>query len=297
YVKDGYEWVVDLDLEKFFDRVQHDVLMARVARRVKDKQVLRLIRRFLQAGVMEGGVVSPRVEGTPQGSPLSPLLSNILLDELDKELERRGHRFVRYADDCNVYVRSKAAGDRVMTSLEQFLRKRLRLTVNRDKSAVARPTERSFLGYTFYRNREGKTLLWVASKSVARLKAKLKPEFRRGRGRTFTATLAKINKMTQGWVSYYKLSGGRSIFKALDGWIRRHLRAIQWRQWRTLGNRKRQILALGVPKNKVHWVSNQRGAWCNAKTLVMSMALGNARLVSMGFKSLLDKYLHLTNTS
>jgi RNA-directed DNA polymerase len=190
HIAAGYRWVVDLDLAKFFDTVNHDVLMRLVAKRVKDKSVLRLIGRYLRAGMLEGGVASPRTEGTPQGGPLSPLLSNILLDELDKELERRGHRFVRYADDCNVYVRSEAAGERVMASLEGFLTKRLRLKVNRDKSAVARPWDRTFLGYSFTVDREPK--LKVARRSVQRLKDKLRATFRAARGRCLRDTIATL---------------------------------------------------------------------------------------------------------
>jgi RNA-directed DNA polymerase len=244
YVQQGSEWVVDLDLEKFFDRVNHDVLMARVARRVKDKRVLLLIRRYLQAGMMEGGLVSPRTEGTPQGSPLSPLLSNILLDELDKELERRGHRFVRYADDCNVYVQSKAAGERVMGSLERFLSKRLRLKINRTKSAVARPEERTFLGYTISRH-DGKPQPKVAAKSVQRLKAKLKPLFRQGRGMKLASTIERINRITRGWTAYFRLSWDKNSFRQPDGWIRRHLRSIQWRRWKSPRTRLRRLLEIG----------------------------------------------------
>ena len=198
----GYRWVVDLDLEKFFDRVNHDILMSRVARRVKDPQVLRLIRRYLQAGMMEGGVVSPRREGTPQGGPLSPLLSNVLLDELDKELERRGHRFCRYADDCNVYVQSRRAGERVMESLEKFLWERLRLKVNRDKSAVARPWRRKFLGYSVTVHRTPR--LKVAPESVKRLKEKLKLVLRRGRGRRLDRVIEELTPVIRGWVAYFR---------------------------------------------------------------------------------------------
>jgi RNA-directed DNA polymerase len=187
HIAAGHRWVVDLDLEKFFDRVNHDVLMARVARRVKDRRVLLLIRRYLQAGMMEGGLMSPRTEGTPQGGPLSPLLSNILLDDLDWELERRGHRFARYADDCNVYVQSRTAGERVLTSLEGFLLKRLRLRINREKSAVARPWQRKFLGYTVTKHRDPK--LRVAPQSVARLKTRLRLQLRAGRGQSLQRTV------------------------------------------------------------------------------------------------------------
>ncbi len=214
HIAAGHRWVVDLDLEKFFDRMNHDVLMARVARRVKDKRVLRLIRRSLQAGMMEGGLMSPRTQGSPQGGPLSPVLSNVLLDDLDKELERRGHRFVRYADDCNVYVKSKAAGERVLASLEGFLRKRLRLTINRAKSAVARPWRRTFLGYTVTFHFQPK--LRVASQSVKRLRGKLKPVWRRGRGRNIAHTIVELNEVTRGWVAYFRMADTKAGFEELD---------------------------------------------------------------------------------
>ena len=222
HIAAGHRWVVDMDLEKFFDRVNHDVLMARLARRVKDKRILKLIRRYLQAGMMEGGVVSSRSEGTPQGGPLSPLLSNVLLDELDRKLERRGHRFVRYADDANIYVRSRRAGERVLTTIERFLRKRLRLTVNREKSAVDRPWRRKFLGYTFTMHYQPK--LKVAPESVQRLKGRLREAFRRGRGRNLGVVLEELRPVLLGWVSYYRKSEVRATFEQLDQWIRRKLR-------------------------------------------------------------------------
>ena len=295
YVQQGFGWVADLDLEKFFDRVNHDVLMARVAKRVKDKRVLLLIRRFLQAGMMEDGMASPRTEGTPQGSPLSPLLSNVLLDELDKELERRGHRFVRYADDCNVYVKSKAAGERVMASLERFLNKRLRLQINRDKSAVARPSERKFLGYSVSRQREPQ--LTVAPKSVERLKSKLKLLFRQGRGMKLADTIKRINRITRGWVAYFRLSGVKDCFNKLDAWIRRHLRDIQWRQWKTPRTRLKKLLKLGVPIDQAKTVYNRSGPWRNAGAPHMHMALPNAALSSMGLVSLLAEHQRLARTS
>jgi RNA-directed DNA polymerase len=288
YIREGANWVVDTDLEKFFDRVQHDVLMARVARRVKDKRLLLLIRRFLQAGIMEGGLVSPRTEGTPQGSPISPLLSNILLDDLDKELDRRGHRYVRYADDCNIYVKSEAAGNRVLASLENFLTKRLRLKINRDKSAVAKPTERTFLGYSFRKDRQGEIQLTVAPKSIERLKAKLKADFRRGRGRKITDTIKSLNKRTPGWVNYFKLSRFEGYFSGIDGWIRRHLRAIHWRHWKTPATRYRQVLKLGLKRNQAKGVRSRRGPWCNSAAPPMQAALPNAKFEEMGLVSFVE---------
>jgi len=286
HIAAGFGWVVDLDLEKFFDRVNHDVLMARVARRVKDKRVLLLIRRFLQAGMMEGGLVSLRTEGTPQGGPLSPLLSNVLLDELDKELERRGHRFVRYADDCNVYVRSEAAGQRVMASLERFLTKRLRLKINREKSAVARPWERKFLGYTVSRDRS-KPKLKVAPKSIERLKGKLHSIFRAGRGRDITRVITEVNGKTRGWVAYFRLAEAKYIFHTLDGWIRRKLRGLLWRRWKTPRTRLRMLRRRGVSALAARAAAySSRGPWRSAACRAMHQAVSNATLDTMGLLSL-----------
>jgi RNA-directed DNA polymerase len=292
HIASGRTWVVDLDLEKFFDRVQHDVLMARVASKVKDKKVLFLIRRFLQAGIMDGGLVSPRTEGTPQGGPLSPLLSNILLDELDKELEKRGHAFVRYADDCNVYVRSKEAGERVMSSLEAFLRKRLRLTVNRQKSAVAHPWERKFLGFTVTRRKPIK--LRVSSESERRLKDKLQPIFRAGRGRSLAHTIGTLRPILEGWWQYFRKAEVKATFEALDRWIRRKLRTIVWRQWKTPAIRAKQLMRRGIPP-----LDAKRSAYCGAgpwpmsKSPTLDRAIPTSELRRLGLVMLVEQQVRL----
>lgn len=289
----GHRWVVDMDLEKFFDRVNHDVLMARVRRKVKDKRLLVLINRYLQAGMMEGGLVSPRTEGTPQGGPLSPLLSNILLDDLDKELERRGHRFVRYADDCNVYVKSKAAGVRVMESLERFLREKLRLKVNRDKSAVARPWERKFLGYSVTFHRRPK--LKVSKESVKRFKDKLRQTFRMGRGRNLRTQLGDLAAVLRGWASYYRLAEGKGVFEDLDQWIRRKLRAILWRQWKRWPTRIRELRRRGLaPQRAAYSAMNGRGPWWNAGASHMNQAVTAAWLSQQGLVSLAHEHRRFT---
>ena len=292
----GHRWVVDLDLEKFFDRVNHDILMSRVARRVKDKRVLRLIRRYLQAGVMEGGLMSPRTEGTPQGGPLSPLLSNILLDELDKELERRGHRYVRYADDSNVYVQSKRAGERVMASLESFLWKRLRLRINRDKSAVDRPWNRKFLGYSVTTNREPK--LKVSAESVKRLKSKLRMMFRRGRGRNLGRFCEELSIILRGWVAYYRMSEVKASFEMLDKWIRRKLRGLLWRQWKRPRTRLKELVRRGLsPDRAAASACNGRGPWWNARASHMNQAVPTSALRKSGLISLLEEHRRLLCSS
>lgn len=288
YVNEGYTWVVDMDLEKFFDRVNHDVLMSRIARRIKDKRLLLLIRRYLQADMMEGGVVSLREEGTPQGGPLSPLLSNILLDELDKELEARRHRFCRYADDFNVYVKTETAGLRVMESLAKFLAKRLRLKVNREKSAVGRPWDRNFLGYSF--TDECKPRSRIASKSLERFKQKLKPIWKRGRGQSLKATIKRLNQIIVGWASYYRLTELIWPLKKLDSWIRRRIRWIIWRHWKTPKTRQRNLLQRGVPMRVAKAAAyGNAGPWKSAKLPGMNMAFPNKTLKRWGLKSLLDE--------
>ena len=296
HVAAGHRWVVDLDLEQFFDRVNHDVLMARVARCIKDRRVLLLIRRFLQAGMMEGGLVSPRTEGTPQGGPLSPLLSNVLLDELDKELERREHRFVRYADDANVYVRSRAAGERVMTSLERFLRGRLRLRINRDKSAVARPWKRKFLGYSVTVHRQPR--LKVAPESVKRLKAKLRPLLRAGRGWSLARTIEELRPRIRGWVQYFRQAEVKVHFEDLDQWLRRKLRCIVWRQWKRPRTRVKKLIARGLDRERACTSAyNGHGPWWNAGASHMNQAYPTAVFRRMGLMSFLEEHRRLARSS
>ena len=292
HIRAGHRWVVDLDIEKFFDRVNHDVLMARVARRIKDKRVLRLIRRYLQAGLMEGGLVSPRAEGTPQGGPLSPLLSNLLLDELDRELGKRGHRFVRYADDVNVYIRSEAAGQRVMASLECFLDRRLRLKVNRAKSAVERPWKRKFLGYSFTAHREAK--LKVSDSSLKRLKMRLREITRAGRGRSLARTIGTLIPIIRGWVAYYRLAEVRGSFERLDQWLRRRLRSILWQQWKRNRTRFRELTRRGIATARARTsVSNGRGPWWNAGASHMNQAVPASAFRRLGLQSFSEVHSRL----
>jgi RNA-directed DNA polymerase len=292
HVAAGRRFVVDIDLEKFFDRVNHDVLMARVARKVGDKRVLRLIRRYLQAGLMADGVATARTEGTPQGGPLSPLLSNILLDDLDKELERRGHAFCRYADDCNIYVRSRAAGERVMASLTRFLAERLRLAVNVAKSAVDRPWKRTFLGFTMTAHREPR--LRVAPESVARFKGKLRALWRQGRGRSLGRTIEDLAPILTGWIAYYRLAEAKGIFEELDGWIRRRLRCLLWRQWKRPRTRAMRLTQRGLDQQRA-WTSayNGHGPWWNAGASHMHDAFRANFFRQLGLVGLLDQHRRL----
>lgn len=296
YVDAGKRWVVDMDVEKFFDRVNHDVLMSRVARRVKDKRVLRLIRRYLQSGVMAGGLVSQTVQGTPQGGPLSPLLSNIVLDELDKELERRGHLFCRYADDCNVYVGSRRAGQRVLEGLKRFLGKRLKLKVNDQKSAVDRPWNRVFLGYSLTWHKQPR--IRVAPESVARLKAKLKVAFRQGRGRNVKRFAEQLKPLLRGWIHYFRLSEVKGVFDELDSWIRRKMRCLLWRQWKRPYTRAKRLMSRGL-KEPHAWecARNGRGPWWNAGAAHMNRAIPKSFFDQIGLFSLFDQFLEFQRSS
>lgn len=287
-VCEGRRWVVDLDLEKFFDRVNHDVLMNRVARRVSDKRVLRLIRRYLRAGVLEGGIAPPKDRGTPQGGPLSPLLSNILLDDLDKELERRGHAFCRYADDCNIFVSSRRGGERVLASVGRFLEDRLSLKVNQQKSAVDRPWKRKFLGYSMTGTM--KPRLKVAPESVKRLKGNLKEVFRRGRGRNLRRLIREdLMPILRGWGNYFSLSEVKVAFLDLDAWLRRKLRCIVWRQWKRPRTRYRKMRELGLAEDLAKkGASNGRGPWWNAGTSHMNRAFPIRTFTQMGLVSLVS---------
>lgn len=296
YVKEGRRWVVDIDLEKFFDRVNHDTLMTRVARKVNDKRVLRLIRRYLQAGIMTDGIVTARQEGTPQGSPLSPLLSNIMLDDLDKELERRGHKFCRYADDCNIYVQSRLAGERVMKSITQFLERKLRLRVNATKSVVDRPWKLKFLGYSM--TMEKKPRMKLARQSIERFKAKLRALFRQGRGRSVQKLIEELNPILRGWINYFRLAEVKDIFEELDGWIRRRLRNILWRQWKRVYTRVKNLMKRGLEEVRA-WQSatNGRGAWWNSGASHMNEAFPKSYFDRIGLISLLTTILILHKTS
>lgn len=283
YIQEGCEWVVDIDLEKFFDKVNHDILMAKVARQVKDKKILLLIRRYLQAGVMENGLIKSTDEGTPQGGPLSPLLSNIMLNDFDKELERRGLRFARYADDCNIYVKSEKAGKRVMESATKFLTTRLKLKVNQQKSAVAHPWERKFLGFTFIKGKEGK--IAVHESRVKRLKDKIRGLTKKMRSGKVKDNIKKlIMPIIRGWTNYFSIADERGIFERIDGWIRRKIRGYLWKQWKTPRTRCKQMIALGLSRQTAEkWAYSSKGPWRSARGYGMQKALSNKVIESMGY--------------
>jgi len=288
HIAEGHGWCVDLDLEKFFDRVSHDKLMGQIAKRIEDKRLLKLIRAFLNAGVMESGLVSPSVEGTPQGGPLSPLLSNLVLDELDRELERRGHRFVRYADDCNIYVRSERAGQRVMASITRFITQRLKLKVNEAKSAVARPQERKFLGFSFTTGPKVQRV--IASQALDRFKRRIREITRRAKGVSREATMEALAPYIRGWRSYFGFCETPAVLLNLTRWVRLRLRAALWRQWKTPRRRRAALLALRVPPRLArNTAGSGHGPWYLARSQALARGLSNAYFRSLGLPSLIEE--------
>lgn len=296
HVAEGKRWVVDIDLEKFFDRVNHDRLMGKLADKIGDARVLKLIRRYLEAGMMQDGLVSPRTEGTPQGGPLSPLLSNVVLTELDWELERRGHTFCRYADDCNVYVRSRQAGERALASLTRFISERLRLKVNAAKSAVDVPWRRKFLGYSLTWHRAPQ--LRIAKPSLKRMTDRVRARLRGARGRSLGYTIEQLNPLLRGWAAYFKLASGKQALETLDGWIRRKLRCVLWRQWKRAAARARNLMRRGLTVDRA-WRSatNGRGPWWNAGASHMNAAFPKSWFDTLGLVSLLDTVRRLQRVS
>jgi RNA-directed DNA polymerase len=281
YIAEGYRWVVDLDLEKFFDRVNHDRLLATVAKRVADKRMLKLIRAFLEAGVMEDGLVSPVDEGTPQGGPLSPMLSNLVLDELDRELERRGHRFVRYADDCNIYVGSERAGQRVMESVTRFITHRLKLKVNQAKSAVAQPRQRKFLGFSFTGEREPRRR--IAPKAIARFKERIRERTHRTRSISLPQMVKEITTYLRGWLGYFGDCQTPSVLHRLETWLRRRLRSVVWKQWKQGRTRFRELRKRGVGKDlAAQTAGSPHGPWRIANSPALAIALPNAYFAELG---------------
>lgn len=295
-LNEGKVWVVELDLEKFFDKVNHDRLMHLLSQRVKDKGTLRLIHQYLRSGIMEGGLVSQRTEGTPQGSPLSPLLSNIILDELDGELVRRGHSFVRYADDCSIYVNSERAAQRVLQNITQYIENRLLLKVNRDKSRVSSPSESYLLGFSFYRNQEGWEIR-IASKSLGRIKEKCKLITRRGNGLSLTQKIGKLKPVIQGWLAYFLLASGKKVLSNLDKYVRTRLRMSLWRDWKTGRTRVRNLLKLGATKLKAYmWGNTSKGYCRTAHSPVLCTTLNNRYFARKGYVGFQTPYERKSET-
>ncbi len=295
YLTEGNRWVIDIDLEKFFDKVNHDKLMGILVKQIDDRLLLKLIRKYLQAGVMINGVVHETEEGAPQGGPLSPLLSNVVLNELDIELEKRGHKFVRYADDCNIYVKTKKAGARVMSSVTDFVETKLKLKVNKDKSAVDRPWKRKFLGFSFTSNKDPK--IRIAKESIKRLKAKVRELTSRSKPISMDQRIRQLNQYLTGWCGYYALADTPSKFKEFDEWIRRRLRMCTWKQWKLPRTKVRKLIGLGVPKQKAYEWGNSRKKYCRiSNSPILHKTLTNAYWAQRGLKSLYQRYEYLRHT-
>lgn len=296
YMNEGYNYVVDMDLEKFFDEVNHDILMHRVSKKVKDKKLLKLIRHYLQSGIMLNGVAVKSDKGTPQGGPLSPLLANILLDDFDKELERRGHKFARYADDSNIYVKSQRAGQRVMESMTNFLEKNLRLKVNKEKSAVDKPNRRKFLGFSFYRM-WGRYEIRIHPKSVKKFKLAIKEITSRKHSISIEDRIERLNRVTTGWVNYFSIAKAKGIMKSLDEWIRRRLRMCIWKQWKKPKTKIKNLISLGCPQHKAYeWGNTRKGYWRIANSPILNSTLRKEYFDSISYRSLLTRYLKMQAT-
>ncbi|MCX2476978.1 group II intron reverse transcriptase/maturase [Pedobacter sp. MC2016-05] len=290
YLNTGYTWIVELDLDKFFDRVNHDKLMHLLSVKIKDKRTLKLIRLYLSVGIMENGLVSPRREGTPQGSPLSPLLSNVILDELDVKLEERGHSFVRYADDCSIYLRSKKSAERVMSNISSYLEKSLKLKVNREKSKVSKPTDSSLLGFSFYKRKGWQ--LRLSSGSVKKVKEKIRFYTQRKHSVSLSNRLRKLDEVIRGWVNYFSIATGKRVFGELDRMVRRRLRVILWKEWKNASNRMRNLIKLGISKSQSYQWPQSRKSYCRtANSKILMISLNNAYFSKMKYVGF-EKYYY-----
>lgn len=290
YINEGNKWVVDMDLEKFFDKVNHDILMERLSKKIKDKRVLKLIRKYLESGTMINGLRINNEEGTPQGGPLSPLLSNIMLDEVDKELEKRGHKFCRYADDCNIYVKSKKAGNRVLKSMTYLLENKLKLKVNKQKSKVDLVTRRKFLGYSFYFAKGGVEIR-IHEKSYERFKTKVREITNRNTGISMEMRIKKLNEVTMGWLNYFSVAKAKSRITELEQWIRRRLRTCIWKQWKRVRTKYTNLKRLGVTTYKAwEYANTRKGYWRISNSPIVSTTLGNKYLEELGYKSITKRY-------
>lgn len=296
YITAGYKWVVDMDLEKFFDKVNHDILMERLSRRIKDKRVLKLIRRYLESGAMINGIKVNSEEGTPQGGPLSPLLANILLDEVDKELEKRGHRFCRYADDCNVYVKSRKAGLRVMESLKRLIEDRLKLKINENKSAVDLVFKRKYLGFSFYFSKD-KAEIRIHDKSYKRFNERIRELTNRNTGISMDYRLKKLKEYIVGWINYFGIANAANRIREIDKWVRRRLRACIWKQWKKCRTKFENLIKLGLPKYKAWEFANTRkGYWRISSSPILQSTLTNEYLENLGYTSISKRYLLIHNS-